>query len=298
MQLSHRKFQEPLELLQPTSKVPITLRTITALPSQGPPTTRTHSMTSFSSCLKQVSPSLQRGFTLVEIAMVLVIIGLLLGGVIAPLRTQRDVSQREATERQLQDIRAALIGFAQTNNRLPCPATPGTNGIESRVPLLPAIPTSGNCTAPLANSVVPYQVLGIQGVVINGTLVDAWLRPVRYRVTNPTMVAPNNWIYARGRIPIAPTAPALPNFQICPGTALCATPIAGSVVAVVFSTGKDGPDLPASVSPDQVTNLAGGNNFIMRTPTEYLRTGIEFDDIVVWISHPTLIYELGRAGRL
>ncbi len=230
-----------------------------------------------------------RGFTLIEMAIVLVILGLLLGGLMMPLSSQRDVSQRHTTERQLQEIRNALIGFAQANNRLPCPATTAGNGVE--------VSAAGNCTAPGSTSYVPYQVLGIQGSIIGGNLVDVWQQPIRYRLANP---APGTWAYAKSPIPttlLTPTVP-LPYFQICPAAGACPIANATNVVAVVFSTGKDGPDVPLSTSPDQAQNRVGtNNNFIMRTSTEYQRTGFEFDDIVVWISQPSLIYELSRAGQ-
>ena len=65
----------------------------------------------------------QRGFTLTELAVVLVVIALLLGGLIVPLSTQRDIENQKATTRQLTGIRDALIGFVITYGRLPCPDT-------------------------------------------------------------------------------------------------------------------------------------------------------------------------------
>jgi|GEM_PF-1165807 len=244
----------------------------------------------------------QAGFSLVEMGIVLAILGFLLASVIMPLSSQREVSQREATERQLQEIRNALIGFVQINRRLPCPAAPGNNGAENRIL---AGANAGNCIA-TPRPVLPFQVLGIKGNIINGTLVDAWLGPIHYRITNPNPVGVNNWIYAR-RIPSppiippppapAPNDPNAPNFQVCL-TSACAAVIASDVVAVVFSAGPDGPSLPPSTSPDQAANLnVALRNFVMRPVTGDARTGQEFDDILVWISRPTLVYELSRAGQ-
>ncbi|MES2824439.1 MAG: prepilin-type N-terminal cleavage/methylation domain-containing protein [Pseudomonadota bacterium] len=240
----------------------------------------------------------QQGFSLIEMAIVLVILGMLLGGLMMPLASQREVSQRQAAERQLQEIRNALIGFAQANNRLPCPAALGSDGVEARVPLAPASATAGNCIAPLVNNYVPYQILGIQGTIIGRNLVDVWQQPIRYRLAANVGPLPTStlWIYAKSPIPT--TLQVGPYFQICPAAGACPTADATNVVAVIFSTGRDGADIPLSTSPDQIQNRLGTtNNFIMRTPTEYHRTGIEFDDIVVWISQPTLIYELSRAGQ-
>jgi prepilin-type N-terminal cleavage/methylation domain-containing protein len=232
------------------------------------------SLSSLNPANQPVNPKQQRGFTLIEIAIVLVIIGLLLGGLIMPLRTQRDINQRQATELQLQEIRAALIGFAQTNNRLPCPAAAGGLGV------------SAACIA--ANNRVPYATLGIQGTVINGDLVDVWQQPLRYTLANGLGAA------ITIALPVAPLS--ICTQTPCPNAANLITGVAD---AVVLSTGKDGADIPASVSPDQVMNRAAGStSFVMRTPTEYQVTGVEFDDLVVWVAHPTLIYELGRAGRL
>jgi prepilin-type N-terminal cleavage/methylation domain-containing protein len=62
------------------------------------------------------------GFTLVELAMVLFIVSLLIGGLLMPLSAQNEVRGRQETDRALANIREALIGFAAINGRLPCPA--------------------------------------------------------------------------------------------------------------------------------------------------------------------------------
>lgn len=221
----------------------------------------------------------QRGFSLIEMAIVMVVLGALLGGLLIPLAAQRDLNNRKTTETQLDEIRQALLGFVQLNQRLPCPTNINSQGLELRN-------GAGNCT--FANGFIPYATLGLQGSLQNQQLMDAWQMPIRYRLT-----AVSTWQYAKA-ISLA-TLPG--DFQVC-ATSACTNVIAPNVVAVVFSTGKDGPDIPPSASPDQVLNLGGGAVFVMRPPTESIATGSEFDDILVWIGRPQLIYELSKAGRL
>ncbi|MDX1610181.1 MAG: type II secretion system protein [Halofilum sp. (in: g-proteobacteria)] len=65
----------------------------------------------------------QRGFSLIELAIVLVIIGLLVGGGIAALNAVAQQTRRTEAERQLEHVREALYGFAMSEGRLPCPDT-------------------------------------------------------------------------------------------------------------------------------------------------------------------------------
>jgi len=68
-----------------------------------------------------------RGFTLIELAVVLFIVALLLGGLLSPLSTRLEQQSRARTTDLLNDIEESLIGYAVINGRLPCPDCPNTS---------------------------------------------------------------------------------------------------------------------------------------------------------------------------
>ena len=116
----------------------------------------------------------QRGFSLLEMAVVLVIVGLLLGGLLGNLGTLQARQREERTQRQLDEIREALIMFAVVNRRLPCPAAPATADSVAGAGLERA-PTLLGCTGG-AVGVLPWATLGLPQT-------DAWGRRFTYRVT-------------------------------------------------------------------------------------------------------------------
>jgi prepilin-type N-terminal cleavage/methylation domain-containing protein len=97
-----------------------------------------------------------KGFTLTELAVALVIVGLLLASALMPLTAQIDVRNFADTRRGMDGVKEAIIGFALANGRLPCPAdgsvrsdasTAGTEQVTVNV-----------CTT--AFGVVPWATLG------------------------------------------------------------------------------------------------------------------------------------------
>jgi prepilin-type N-terminal cleavage/methylation domain-containing protein len=74
----------------------------------------------------------QSGFTLVELAIVTLIIGFLLAGTLAMLRPYLKSAQLNATRAKLETISFALADFAQQHGRLPCPAQPLGNARRRR----------------------------------------------------------------------------------------------------------------------------------------------------------------------
>ncbi len=123
-----------------------------------------------------ISPKQQIGFSLVEMAIVLVIIGLLAGGILIPISEQLQNTRSTDNKNQMETIKEALIGFAIANGRLPCPAIVNSNGIESPV-------GGGTCTT--QHGFIPYQTLGLEGQFNEDNIYsDPWNNPYGYSVTN------------------------------------------------------------------------------------------------------------------
>ncbi len=233
--------------------------------------------------LHKVDHAKQTGFTLVEIAVVLVVVGFLLGSILGPLSSQRETANIRATEVLLEDVRDALYGFAALNGYLPCPwenaggQPANTFGFESRV-------AGAGSDCAVANGFVPYATLGINGQLDSDSqLSDKWAGSIRYRIS-----AVDNWAYAKA---ITPTT-AAPDLNICTDSA-CGSFVAANVVATIYSLG---PDLGIGVnSADEQENTDGDVDFVSRTWTE--DGANQFDDLVIWISPNPLTLYLVRAGR-
>lgn len=126
-----------------------------------------------------------RGFTLAEVAIVLVVVSLLLGGMLMPLGSQQELRNRREAAKALASITESLIGFALINGRLPCPAEPtlaaGTGGIcpGGGSALVAGCEATTGAGAALACSslhgVLPWATLGLPEA-------DAWGNRYSYRV--------------------------------------------------------------------------------------------------------------------
>ncbi len=124
------------------------------------------------------------GFTLTELAVALLIVGLLLAGSMIPFSAQMELRSISETRRTLDLIKDAVVGFAQANGRLPCPARGQTPaGTIDAVTWAPAQIAAGaeqydttnmRCYAVLG--VVPWSTLGVPEA-------DAWGRRISYRVS-------------------------------------------------------------------------------------------------------------------
>lgn len=232
--------------------------------------------------------SSQRGFTLIELAIVMFIVSLLIGGMLLPLSAQQEVRSRQETEKVLADIRDALSGFAITNGRLPRPATSATNGAEAPI-----------CADDVACSgFVPWAALGTAKL-------DGWGKLIRYSVTPAFANATITLSTVANRT--VQTRDSAGTVAYLAGGASCATPNQ-CVPAVIFSQGKsrwgttdaglvlaDG----SGTNADEDVNETGPTNYFSRSPSENTAvTGGEFDDITTWLSGNTLFNRMVAAGKL
>jgi prepilin-type N-terminal cleavage/methylation domain-containing protein len=107
-----------------------------------------------------------RGFTLVEIAVVLLIMGFIAAMLFAGLRSASTSSKYKATIQALQNADAALVNYVTLTRRLPCPAN-GSLPIGN--PLAGVAPATCAAAGDQTNGVVPWATLSIpQADVIDG----------------------------------------------------------------------------------------------------------------------------------
>jgi prepilin-type N-terminal cleavage/methylation domain-containing protein len=250
------------------------------------------------------SASTARGFSLIEMAIVLFIVALLLGGLLPTVSGQIEQTRRSDTRKQLDEIQQALIGYALTNGRLPCPADSTTpsgqvNGLgvaagaEYKNPVAASPYICANIAGSSAWGVLPWATLGV-----NET--DAWGRRFTYSVT-ATFADSTDGTACVGTITIGT------SFQLCSSgtlsilSAFGGTNIGANIPAVIISHGTNGLGgytsagqqiQPVPVANDEGENTDANTNFVSHTFTS------TFDDLVVWISPNILINRMVTTGRL
>lgn len=230
----------------------------------------------------------QFGFSLVEMAIVLIILGFLLTAFLMPLKAQRDVAFQLETQITLENARKALLGFAQTNGRLPCPATdnggafPDGTGISN---------PNGSGACIILVGFLPGTTLGIQPTDAQGFVVDAWNNRVSYALTNANA---NAFTINNGMNNVGISA-LNPNLNVC-ATLGCANSLVNNAVAVIFSLGPTGAEV--SGGNDENENLDNDTVFISRSSTGAGALNGEFDHIVSWLSPYVLYNAMIEAGQL
>lgn len=273
-----------------------------------------------------------RGFTLVELAVVMAIVALLLGTMMVTLSAQTEQRNADDTRRRLDQARELLLTYAIVKGRLPCPArftstASHSQGMESFCASAATSHTStcvgtetttemthGTCSNHF-DGFLPAATIGYQQTDADGFAVDAWGNRIRYAVarsissgtcsgTPPpnlftTMFTSKDYLKTYG-ISCQPD-----NLIVCKsGTGIGATcgsqanqiMSQGLVVGIVFSTGKNG--ATGGTSTDEAPNLNGDSVFVWHTPTPSTAANGEFDDQMTWITVGELYGRLVSAGVL
>lgn len=234
-----------------------------------------------------------KGFTLIEMSIVLIVISLILGGVLKTVGVQRQQLKRDETRQILQSINQALIGFAITEGRLPCPDT-DADGIEN--PQNPDNTT--DCDA--NEGFLPFTDLGVGGF-------DAWGNPFRYRVRGS------------GNLSFANQPPAIDgagattaddasfsmadvgNIRIEDSNGVL---IANNIPAVVISYGENGRrtianGFPCAANfPSSLEDENCDDNTTILDDDYSSVAGAGYDDLVMWVSLTVLKSRMLEARRL
>lgn len=234
-----------------------------------------------------------RGFTLIEMAIVLIIITILIGGLAVPLSAQIQARRIAETQKTLEEAKEAIVGYAMTHRTagnkpyLPCPDVTG-DGVEDRV---------GTECSPLAKEIktgyLPWVTLGVGDK-------DAWGDRLLY-ATHTDVSNSNSGISST-------VTPAASWLQVCNSNTCVSGDIAANVPVVIVSHGPNGwgarnyinnSPMAAPTGVNELENKDGDNIYVSRVPfkpRDASEASLEFDDLLVWISYPLLFPRICPTG--
>lgn len=257
---------------------------------------------------------------MIEMAVAIVVIAILLGGILVPLQTQVETRKYDETQRILDQAREALLGYAAAYGYFPCPAdyAGGSGGAEatgsthtSGTGTCPASVTAGGATG-VYIGYLPAVTLGFSPADASGYAVDAWgltQNRIRYAVSSSTVASVNrpfttvNGMRNAGMSNIMGSATLLNVCRTATGSTAtsCAAGAAlvPNAIAVIWSLGPNAATTGGG-STDEAKNvqtLASADRVFVKRDLSKV-TGAEFDDAVTWISPPMLFNRLIVAGQL
>lgn len=262
---------------------------------------------------------------MIEMAVAIVVIAILLGGILVPLQAQVESRKIEETNRILEQAREALTGYAAGNGRFPCPASATSNGAESFA--VGGNATNGNCSN-FFDGFLPAATLGITPTDAQGYAVDTWgltQNRIRYAVSNVTVntitnpFTKVNGMRSAGMASIASCVQGAP-IAICPspggllyvcnsGTGVVAGSNCGTAVkltdnaiAVIWSVGPNARTPLGGSAPHEAENPnpngGSGDRIFVSKERFVSQAAGDFDDQLTWIGSPPLFNRLIVAGQL
>lgn len=221
----------------------------------------------------------QRGFTLIELAVVLVILTILAGGLLMPIASRVKTNQINEARRYLAEVNEALVGFAIRHERLPCPSS-DEDGVAD--------------TCSPREGFLPYRTLGVAPT-------DPWGHTLRYRVG----------LDGTGNMTVSISPTTEGDIEVRERRAIDKTlqTLNSQAVAVVYSLGPNGsaPIPAANVDETENATATANNVLVTRVVTEAAGScsdtdatpGVplcEFDDQLIWLDANFLRGRLSAAG--
>lgn len=262
-----------------------------------------------------------RGFSLIEMAVVLVILGLVIAGLIAPIDAQLEARDRRQTLGGMEHALDALYGYAVMHGRLPCPDVDG-DGLPDPA-FDPADAASAACTADDEDEdqlfFLPWAELGVPPGDAWGNRLSYQVRAKHYTWPDTDGLCNGNTLEeldlcTRGNLTLRSRGdnPATAGSQEGKFDFVAASDIPAVIVSHgrngLGATAVDGFVRDAPVGGDELENADGDDVFYTRTysqggagcsdSTDENSPLCEFDDLVLWVAPTVLNDRLVSGGRL
>lgn len=271
-----------------------------------------------------------RGFTLIEIAVVLIVMGFILAMVVKMTAGVLEQQRRNLTRDRLSLIDTALANYVSQMRRLPCPAD-GALSADIAAAGFEVRGVSGDCTNAQVRGVVPWRTIGLSELDATDGFLDRYMYRVAPGLTrddamNLTDCDPAGLNGAQGSAPNQTCRSCNGSMSSCTNTlAIVANrglqvrnSVGGTIIAnpssipangaayIVLSAGENRAGaygVETGVAQQALTTVGAGEAqnaataalaayYVDSTP-DFTDSGARFDDI---LSRPTILTVVAKAG--